>query len=382
MEENIKKDRAWIEINLDNLENNIKQIKNIISNTTKIMAVIKANAYGHGIVEVAKKLCQIGIEDFAVATLSEGIKLRENNIKGNILILGYTNFSDIDYVIKYDLMQTVVDYEYAKKLDEMNLKDKLKVHIKINTGMNRIGERHINIENLVKIYQMKNLEIFGTFSHLSASDSLDSDDVEFTESQINNFFSCIDTIKSLGYDTGKVHIQASYGILNYPNLKCDYVRAGIIMYGVYSNYKDKTKTEVNLKPVLSLKARISSVKQIDKGDAVSYGRTFIADDCRKVATVCIGYADGYPRSLSNKNAKVLVNGEYAEIIGRVCMDQLVIDVSNIDGVNQGDIVTLIGDKEKISAEFIASKAGSITNELLCRLGERLEIIECYNEDVR
>lgn len=375
MEENIKKDRAWIEIDFNNLENNIEQIKNVIPETTKIMAVIKANAYGHGIIEIAKKLSEKGIEDFAVATLSEGIKLRQNNIKGNILILGYTHISDIDYVIKYDLMQTVVDYEYAKKLNEINLENKIKVHIKINTGMNRIGETHINIENLVKIYQMKNLNILGTFSHLSASDSLESDDIEFTENQINNFFSCIDKIKSLGYDTGKVHIQASYGILNYPNLKCDYVRAGIIMYGVYSNYNDKTKTEINLKPVLTLKARISSVKQINKGDAVSYGRTFIADDYRKVATVCIGYADGYPRSLSNKNAKVFINGEYAEIIGRVCMDQLVIDVSNIDDVNQGNIVTLIGDKEEISAEFIANKAESITNELLCRLGDRLEKIK-------
>ncbi len=314
----------------------------------------------------------MGIEDFAVATLSEGIILRKNDIKGNILILGYTDFSDIRYVLKYNLIQTIVDYEYAKKINDMKLDSKIKVHIKINTGMNRIGEWHKNIEKLVKIYQMDNIEILGTFSHLSVSDSLESDDVDFTKNQINYFFNFIEEIKKLGYDTGKIHIQASYGILNYPDLKCDYVRSGIIMYGVYSNYKDKTNTKINLKLVLSVKARVTSVKQINKGEAVSYGRTFISNDRKKIATVCIGYADGYPRNLSNKKAKVVIKGEYAEIIGRICMDQLVIDVSNIKNVAQGDIVTLIAEKEEITAEYVANTAETITNELLSRLGERLE----------
>lgn len=368
-EELVKQNRAWIEINLENLENNVKEIKNIIPQTCKIMAILKANAYGHGIIEIAKKLNEIGIEDFGVATLSEGIKLRKNNIKGNILILGYTDLEDVEYIIKYDLIQAIVDYEYAKKIEQMKLEKKLKVHIKINTGMNRIGESYKNIENLIKIYGMKNIEILGTFSHLCVSDSTKKDDIEFTNGQINNFFECIDKIKSLGYDTGKIHIQASYGILNYTNLNCDFVRPGIIMYGIYN--EDEPKIKLNLKPVLTLKARITSVKEIDEQESVSYGRTFIAKTNKKIATVSIGYADGYPRNLGNKNVKVLVNGEYAEIIGRICMDQLVIDVSNIKEIYQGDIVTLIGEQKEISAETIAIKADSITNELLCRLGDRL-----------
>ncbi len=376
MEENryLKKDRAWIEINLNNLEYNIERIKGIISSKTKIMAVVKANAYGHGIVEISKKLNEIGIEDFAVATLSEAIILRNNNIKGNILILGYTDLDDINYVVKYDLIQTIVDYEYAKKINDMNLKHKLKVHVKINTGMNRIGEPYYNIDKIAEIYKMENIQVLGTYTHLSVSDSLKDDDVEFTKRQIDNFYWCLNKIKDLGCEAGKIHIQSSYGILNYKELMCDYVRIGIIMYGVYSNDKGETKIKLDVKPVLSLEAKITSVKLIKKGEFVSYGRTFIANEDKKIATVSIGYADGYPRNLSNKNVKVKVNGKYAKIVGRICMDQLIIDVSNICNIKQGDVVSLIGEDKNISATQIAKKSGTITNELLSRMGDRLERI--------
>lgn len=372
MEQDIaKQDRAWIEINLDNLENNIKEIKNVIPKKCKIMAVVKADAYGHGMIEISKKLNDIGIEDFAVATLSEGIVLRQNKIKGNILILGYTDLKDIKYITEYDLIQTIVDYEYAKKIEEMNLDKKIKAHIKINTGMNRIGESYKNIENLIKIYQMKNIDILGTFTHLCAADSLKNDNIEFTNNQIKCFFECTDKIKDLGYDIGKIHIQSSYGILNYSDLECDFVRPGIIMYGVDEESSSESKIKLNIKPVLSLKAKITSIKEIAEGECVSYGRTFITNEKKKIATVSIGYADGYPRNLSNKDTKVLLNGKYANIIGRICMDQLTIDISNIEDVSVGDIVTLIGKEKEISAENIASKSETITNELLCRLGSRL-----------
>lgn len=374
MEQDLKQNRAWIEVNLDNLEYNINQIKNAISKQTEIMAVVKANAYGHGMIEVSKKLNEIGIQNFAVATLEEGINLRKEGIKGNILILGYTDFKNINYVIEYNLIQTIVDYDYAKKISEMDLKEKLKVHIKINTGMNRVGENYQNIEHLKSIYEIENIDILGTYSHLCVSDSLEKNDIEFTNKQISNFFEIINKIQTLGYNTGKIHIQASYGILNYPDLQCDYVRPGIIMYGVYSNYNEKTITNIDFKPVLSLKARITSVKEINQGNAVSYGRTFVANKNMKIASVSIGYADGYPRNLSNKNIKVLVNGEYAVIIGRICMDQMIIDVSNIKEVKQGDIVTLIGEEEPIKVENVSYNSNTITNELLSRLGRRLPII--------
>lgn len=376
MEENIKQDRAWIEVNLENLENNINEIKKIIDDNCKIMAVVKANAYGHGMINIATKLNEIGIQDFAVATLSEGIELRKNNIEGNILILGYTNFEDIGYVIKYDLTQTIVDYEYAKQINQLELEDKIKAHIKINTGMNRIGTSYENIDEIIDIYNMENIEVLGIFSHFCVADSMKKEDIQFTKKQIENFFGCIDRIRGSGYETGKIHIQSSYGILNYPEIKCDYIRPGIIMYGNYSSKGDKTKIVPNLKPVLSLKARITTIKEITKGESVSYGRTYIANGIKKIATVSIGYADGYPRNLSNKNVKVLVNHQYAEIIGRICMDQLVIDATKIPNIKQGDIVTLIGGEKEILAEEISSKSDTITNELLCRLGDRLERVNC------
>lgn len=369
----IKNDRAWIELNFNNLKHNVFEFKRIIPSNTEIMAVVKANAYGHGIVEISTFLNNIGIDNFAVATLEEGIILRENNINGNILILGYTDIQNIEYVIKYDLIQTIVDYDYAKKISSLHLSNKLKCHIKINTGLNRIGENYKNIDNFLEIFKIENLNILGCFTHLAVADSLDEDDVTFTENQIENFYACINHIKSQGYDTGKLHIQNTYGTLNYPEINCDYVRLGIGMYGIYNanNHINNSNADVDLKPVLQLKAKISSVHELLKNDFVSYGRTFSSDKNMKIATVCIGYADGYPRNLSNKDVVVLINNHYSKIIGRICMDQLVIDVTDIPNVKCGDIVTLIGEDSAICAENISIKSDSITNELLCRLGDRL-----------
>lgn len=376
MKQELAQDRAWIEIDLHSLENNIKQIKRVISNQTKIMPVIKANAYGHGIIPVAKKLYEIGIRDFAVATLEEGMMLRENKIEGNILILGYTDFSNITLVKQYDLIQTMVSYDYAQKINQMQCRqnEKLKVHIKINTGMNRIGENYQNKEEILSMYQMEHINILGIYSHLCVSDGVTKEDQRFTKQQIQNFFSCVQQIKEAGYQPGKTHIQASYGILNYPDIMCDYVRPGIMMYGVYSNEPNHMGKKVDIKPVLSLKARVTSIREIQEGDTISYGRTFEAKKKMKIASVGIGYADGYPRNLSNQGGKVGINGKYAAILGRICMDQLIIDVTAIPEVKQGDIVTLIGEQEEITVHAIAKRTNTITNEILCRLGSRLPII--------
>lgn len=359
--EKLLKDRAWIEINIENLIYNIKQIQKLISNKTKIMAVIKANAYGHGMIECAKTLESIGIQDFAVATLGEGIKLRENNIKGNILILGYTDFDNLEYVIKNDLVQTIVDYEYYKKIP--NLKEKLKCHIKINTGMNRIGEKYNETSKIVEMFESDKLNVLGIYSHLCVSDSNELQDIEFTKKQIENFKRCSDKLELLGYKF-KTHIQNSYGILNYCDLNFDYVRAGIIMYTSDLNSK------IDTKPVLTLKSRITSIKKIKKDETVGYGRIYKAEIDKIIATVSIGYADGYPRCLSNKNTKVRINNEYASIIGNICMDQMMIDVTNIKNVKIGDVVTLIED-DLISVEELAKSANTITYEILSRLGNRL-----------
>ncbi len=373
-ENNFEKDRAWIEIDLKNLENNIQEIKNIISTETKIMAVVKANAYGHDALIVAKKLMEIGINDFAVATLEEGIYLRKNNIKGNILILGFTNFTDLKYVIEYDLIQTIIDYDYSEQIKDLDLKAKLKCHVKINTGMNRIGEKYDNIDKLAQIYENKKLNILGTFSHLCVADSNKQEDIDFSKMQIKRFNECINLLKSNGYNPGLVHIQSSYGTINYSDFKYDYVRIGILMYGVNSSEDSYQLIHLNLKPVLSVKARITSIKEIDAKESVSYGRQYIAKQKCTIAAVSIGYADGIPRNLSMKNMPVKISNEYGIIIGRICMDQLLVDITNLKNVNVGDEVTLIGQDKNISAEVMAAKADTITNELFCGLGSRLKRI--------
>ncbi|WMJ88116.1 serine racemase VanT catalytic subunit [Anaerocolumna sp. MB42-C2] len=366
------KGRAWIEINLNHLRHNVREFQSILPKNCILMAVVKANAYGHGDVEISKGLNKIGVSSFAVATLSEGVDLRKRGIKGEILIFGYTHPQDFKLLVKYRLIQTVVDLEYAQILNHYG--SKLKVHIKIDTGMHRLGENYTNLSNLEAIFKLKNLIILGTYTHLSVSDSLSKEDTAFTKSQIEHFYRTIQTLVNSGYNPGKLHIQSSYGVLNYPELSCDYARIGIALYGVLSSAYDKTRVSINLKPVLSVKARIVMIKTIEKGDAVSYGRTFTASKERIIATVTIGYADGIPRNL--ENGYILVKGSMAPIIGRICMDQLMIDITDIPGVVPDEIVTVIGinGTNQIKAEEIATNSHTITNELLTRLGNRLKRI--------
>ena len=369
---NTKGDRAWVEIDLENLKNNVEEIKSSIHDNCEFMAVVKANGYGHGSVEISRYLNKINVYNFAVATINEAIELREGGVRGDILILGYTHQSRFNDLIKYDLIQTIVDYNYAEDLKKFE--KIIRVHLKIDTGMHRLGEDFHNLDTINKIFSFKNLKIEAIFSHLYVVDSDNKEDIFCTEEQIKNFFKIAEDIKERFNKNIKLHIQNSYGALNYPNLPCDYVRIGISMYGVKSSLNDNIKSNVRLKPVLSIKARVAVVKCIHNGDSVSYGREFIAKSDMKVATVTIGYADGIPRNISQSNIYVLVNGRKAPIIGRVCMDQLMIDVTNINHIEEGDMVTLIGkDKENyISVEEVAEAAGTITNEFLSRLSKRLQ----------
>ncbi len=370
------KGRAWIEINLNHLKSNVKELYSVLPKDCTLMAVVKANAYGHGDVRISKELNKIGINSFAVATLSEGVKLRKNGIKGEILVFGYTHPRDFKYLVKYHLIQTVVDYEYARMLNDYG--HKIKVHIKIDTGMHRLGEDYHNLPNLKAIFHLDNLIIEGAYTHLSVADSLSKEDTGFTRAQIDHFYKTVKWLQDFGYNTGRLHIQSSYGVLNYPELRCDYARIGIALYGVLSSDQDHPRVSVNLNPVLSVKARIVMTKTIEKGAAVSYGRTFTAAEDRNIAIVTIGYADGIPRNL--ENGSILVNGRKAPVIGRICMDQLIIDITDIPDARPDQIVTVIGreEGEQIRAEEIAAKSGTITNELLTRLGNRLKRIYITN----
>jgi serine/alanine racemase len=370
----IKKERAWIEVNRENLKNNVNELKKCLREGCEIMAVVKANAYGHGDILVSRELNRLGIYNFAVATLTEAIRLRQKKIEGNILVLGYTSPREAKEIYKYDIIQTIIDDKYAKELDESGYR--VRAHVKIDTGMHRLGEDSHNLLGIQKIFSCKNLQIEGTYTHLCVADSQKEEDILYTGKQIEQFYQVIDALKKVGYQPGKIHIQSSYGVLNYPDLPVDYVRVGIALYGNLSSIQDRVKKQVHLEPVLSLKSRVAQVRAVRGGENAGYGRAFTAKKDGKLAVITIGYGDGLPRELSGKKAKVMIRGEKIPIVGRICMDQLLADVSGVQKVEMGDEVILIGrdGKKKIKAEEVAEEAGTITNELLCRLGDRLERI--------
>lgn len=365
-----QKGRAWIEIDTNNLRHNVEKLQKILPEKCSLMPVLKANAYGHGAVLIANALNNIGIYHFCVATVSEGIELRKSGIKGEILVLGYTHPKQLFLLRRYDLTQTVIDCNYAAQLSDFG--KKIKVHIKIDTGMHRLGERSEKINDICSIFLYDNLIINGIFTHLCVSDSIKDTDEIYTKLQIEAFDEVVSHIKKGNFHCPPKHLQASYGIINYPELQADYARAGIAIYGMLSNRP--TDSNIDLHPVLSIKARIISVKELIKGEATGYGLQYVAEQNIKIAIISIGYADGLPRSLSSGNGKVLIDGIEAPIIGRICMDLTLVDISNIPNVIAGDIATIIGKSgnSEITVYDLAEASNTITNEILSRLGARLE----------
>lgn len=365
-------DRAYIELNLENLAHNVAVLRKAMPPKCELMAVVKAEAYGHGMCETAVQLDKLGVRAFAVATIDEGIRLRRCGVRGEVLILGYTAPERAWELRKYDLAQTLIDYAYACRLHERGYR--VKVHVKIDTGMHRLGfDAGCHIEEIMGVFAMEHFNVNGIYTHLCAADSLDEEDVLFTKQQIADFYSVLRQLKKEGIRIPKIHIQSSYGLLNYPELKCSYVRAGIALYGVLSSPGARTRLQLDLRPVLSLKAKVVLLRFVPKGETVGYGRTFVADRDSVIAILPVGYADGFPRSLSNGGSCVLINGGWAPVVGRICMDQLAVDVTDIPGVEVGMTATLIGydGGEEIAAPVVADESGSITNELLSRMGSRL-----------
>lgn len=371
-------DRTWIELDVNALRNNVNFFRHMLPEECILMPVIKANAYGHGAAALAKELNLMGVENFCVACVQEGIELRRAGIKGEILILGSTHPTRFDGLRRYHLSQAVVDYSYAEKLK--NYGKKLHVHICIDTGMHRLGERCENIEKICGIFRMSNLVVDGVFTHLSADDSSKGQEKIFTDKQAQRFYAVLDELKARGIKCPKIHIQASYGVLNYPELAEDYARVGIALYGVLSTKKDTYGWRKMLCPVMSLKTRVAAVKEIYAGETVGYGFSFIAEHTMKIAVLAIGYADGLPRSLSDGKGAVLIRGKRAPIAGKVCMDQTLVDVSDIPDVKPEDIAVVIGKsgKMEITVCDLAEQAGSITNEILSRMGARPERIMVFS----
>lgn len=359
--------RAWSEIDLGAIRQNAKSFTGVLPEGCKLMAVIKADAYGHGAVQVAKTLENSGVRNFAVATFEEGIELRKNNIKGEILIFGYTEPADYRLLLRYKLTQSVVDINHGRELNALG--KNLPVHVSVDTGMHRLGVQ--GLDDLVEIYSMNSLEKKGIYSHLSMSDMRTSEAEEHTKMQISCFDNMVAELEKLGIDTGKKHIQATYGVLNWPGLSYDFARIGIGLYGVLSS-AEPVNTELPLRPALELKARVMSVRRVQAGEYICYGDSFMAEHDMTVAAVGIGYADGIPRAACENGMQVSVKGCMADVVGKICMDQLIVDVSGIEGVSPGDTVTIIGrDGDNIiSCEAFAGTCSTITNDILSRIGKR------------
>ena len=391
--------RAWIELNMDALRHNVEYLQSLLPGRCALMPVVKANAYGHGAGLIAKELSALGIRSFCVACVSEGMELRRQNIAGEILVLGYTHPDQFPLLDQYTLTPTAVDHAHALALSSYaccTSRQKLlssqmpgnrdawsapplPVHVAIDTGMHRLGEPAGHETQIQEIFTLPGLQITGMYTHLASAGGTDPASQNFTREQIDTFYRLAAKLKKDIPPYAKLHLQASYGILRYPLQNVDYARPGIALYGLLSNAADTRDFSDRLRPVLSLRARVASVHLLSPGESAGYDMAYTATR----ATITIGYADGLPRSLSRPPAAqglqqdrgcVLLHGQRAPIVGRICMDQLLADVTALPQIRPGDIATLIGrdGQENISAANLADTCGTITNELLSCLGPRLE----------
>ncbi len=368
------KKHVWAEINLDAIKNNINGFRTLVGDT-EIIAVIKANAYGHGALETAKLLTEIGVNTFAVASLREVAELRNGGIKGNILILGYTAPEDSKALLDFSASQTVFSKEYALALAESlrGIDKKLNIHIKLNTGMNRLGFDCRNIDNTVAdVTEVLKKDCFcfdGIFTHFASADRDGDESLDFTKLQAQKFMNVCEGLAAVGFVPKIRHCCNSAGIITMPNMHLDAVRLGVSLYGLTPD--PNLELPIKLQPAMSLKSTVAMISKAEAGESVSYGRTFKAEKETKLATVTIGYADGYPRLLSGKG-EVLIGGSRCKILGRVCMDQLVADVTHLADIQEGDEVVLIGRQgdEFISAEEIAALSGTINYEIVCGISRR------------
>lgn len=357
--------RAWVEVDSGALRQNAESLRSILPGGCELMAVLKCEAYGHGAVKAARLLNGCWVRAFAVACAAEGVQLRRAGVRGVILVLGWTAPESFECLARYRLTQTVTEPDYARALSAFGRN--IDVHIKIDTGMHRLGTDPGDIAGIEEIFSLPHLRVTGMYTHLCVSDSLSAESRSFTEGQVGRFFALADALRRDGYDPGKLHTPSSYGLLNYPDARCAYARVGIALYGVKSSAGDDVGVWPGLVPALSLKARVEQVRSLPAGAGLGYGLAYTTARASRIAVLPIGYGDGYPRGC--EGAEVLVNGRRAPVIGRVCMDQLFVDVTDCGEVRPGDTVVLIGPG--LPCEELAGHCGTISNEILSRLGKRL-----------
>ena len=369
----------WAEINLDNLSHNVRGIKALLKKNTEYIAVVKADGYGHGVVEVVNECIENGIRWFAVAILDEALELRRAGVDNPLLILGFTQECRAEDIVKNNISQTCFSYELALAMSEAAIacNKTAKLHIAIDTGMGRIGFLPTcESADIIKIISLlPNVEIEGLFTHFAVADEIDKD---YTNMQVSLYNSFLHMLELRGIAIKYKHVGNSASILDLPDFNMDAVRPGIIQYGLYPS-NEVIKTRIDLKPVMSVKANIIHIKEVVEGTSISYGRKFVALRRSRIATLPVGYADGFTMKLFEK-ARVIINGEFAPVIGRICMDQCMIDITDAGQVNVGDEVILLGSDGnlEISAEDIADLIGTINYEVVCMFSRRIPRVYIKN----
>lgn len=370
--EQVSTTRAWTEVNLDAIAYNLHSIRTAVGEKVKILAVVKADAYGHGYREVAKTLLENGADAFGVATIDEAIQLRRQKAEVPILILGHTPPSRAADLVKYGITPTVFDRALPTALSREAEKQgkSADVHIKLDTGMSRIGFScdEAGLNEVLAISRMEGIRIQGIFTHFARADETNRD---HTLVQFRKFMDMVQALEEHGLYIPVKHVCNSAGIMEFPEMHLDMVRPGIILYGHYPS-NEVHRQRLTLRPAMELKAVVTHIHKVDKGTPVSYGGTFAAPRVMDIATLPIGYADGYPRSLSNR-ARVLVGNQFAPIVGRICMDQCMIDVTDVNTVAVGDEIILFGRRgdNEITVEELADSIGTISYEMLCVIGKRI-----------
>ena len=349
------------------LRKNLKVLQKHLKQKARVIATVKQSAYGHGLIPVARELGACGIDCFGVASLEEAIVLREDDFRADIIVLSAVLENYVNYFIQHDIIPTVVDIEFAKRLNnEASRVNKIvPVHVKIDTGMGRLGIYYKQAQSFIKqLSKLSNLSLEGIYTHFPAADS----DYEFTSNQIDAFNDFILQLKKENITFKYQHCANSIGIVNYPKAHFNMVRPGLILYGI----KPADNIDMDVEPILSLKSRVIFIKKIEKGMSVGYARSYVSDSPRYIGTVALGYADGYPWHLSNK-AKVIIDDDFFDIAGRVCMDHIMVDLGDLKELAAGKEVILIGKSKskKISVEDLADKAKTIPYEIVSRLSPNI-----------
>ncbi len=364
---------SWVEVDLDSIGANVKNVKAFIGEKVELIAVVKANAYGHGAVPVAQVALEAGASRLAVARVSEGVELRQAGIEAPILVMNYITLAEIPQAVRYNLTPTLITLEQAQALSREALRagKKLPVHIKVDTGLGRFGLLPEEVESFVKeVASLPGLTLEGLYTHFSVADEVNPDSTSYTLRQFETFTSVVEKLEKVGFHFPLKHACNSAALIRFPFMHLDAVRAGIILYGLRPS--EEVEPPFPLFPALSLKSRVARVRVLPAGFPISYGRTYVTSRPTPVALVPVGYGDGYHRLISNRGF-VLIKGARVPIIGRICMDQFAVDVSGVDGVSVEDEVVLIGEQggERIGAEEVARWAETINYEVVTSLSRRL-----------